>query len=338
MRQPFWLVVCVVAASVASAGEPPRKVVGTLDFFGLRHLNESDLRAHLDFKEGDPFQRAIADAEVRELEKLPRIQRATLASITTDGSGQVHLFIGIQETGTKGFVFRPKPTGDVRLPARLALAYRDCMALWGETVKRQAQEDESQGHSLSSYPPMRQTEEVIIGLMKDSVAVVKDVLKNASSNDDRIAAAWLLGYAPDKSAVITDLIAAARDTNPKVRNNATRALSSISVLAAAKPELGIHIDPTVFIEMLDSVVWTDRNKASFVLERLTRGSSSELLVLLRERSLPDLSDIARWKSEGHGLVGGLILGRIAGWSDEHTMKAWSEGHREDIIAAAAAVH
>ena len=147
---------------------------------------------------------------------------------------------------------------------------------------------------------------------------------------------WLLGYAPDKTAVTSDLIDAARDPNAKVRNNVTRALGAIAVLAAAKPELGIHIDPSVFIEMLDSVTWTDRNKASFLFEGLTRSKSPDLLALLRHRSLHDLKEMARWKS-GHALTAALILGRVAGWSDEQTYKAWVGGRREDILTAAEAM-
>lgn len=338
MRPSFLLAASVlVAALTLCAGESTPTVIGTLDFFGLRQLTESDIRAHLNFKEGDPFQRESANANVRALEKLPGIQRSTLAPITADASGKIHLFIGIQEAGSKGFVFRAKPTGEAHLSAPLAQAYRDSMALLGETVKRQAPEDESQGHSLSSYPPMLQTQKAAIALMKDNVPVVKDVLKTASSDDDRTAAAWLLGYAPDKAAVTADLVDAARDPNSTVRNNATRALGAIAVLAADEPELGIHIDPTVFVEMLDSVTWTDRNKAAFVLEGLTKPKSPGLFALLRRRSLPDLSEMTRWKSEGHALGAALILGRTAGWSDERTFEAWGQGRREDIIAAAAAV-
>lgn len=326
----------LLTALTVSAGEPAAQTIGTMDFFGLRQFTETEIRAHLNFKEGDPFPRESVFVAVRDLEKLPGIQHATLAPITTDGSGQVHLFIGIQETGSKGFVVRAKPTGEVRLAEPLAQAYRDSMALLRETVKRRAPEDETSGHSLSSYPPMRQTQEVAIALMKDNVPAVKDVLKNSSSTDDRTAAAWLLGYAPDKAVVTADLVDAARDPNSSVRNNATRALGAIAVLAAAKPELGVRIDPTVFIEMLDSVTWTDRNKAAFVLDGLTKTKSPELFALLRQRALPDLNEMARWKSKGHEMSAAFILGRIAGWSNERTMEAFGKGRREDVIAAAVA--
>ena len=146
----------------------------------------------------------------------------------------------------------------------------------------------------------------------------------------------MLGYAPDKAAVASDLVEAARDADGSVRNNATRSLGPIAVLANSQPTLGIHIDYTVFLEMLASVTWTDRNKAGFVLMGMTASRSPDLLAALRQRSLPDLIEMARWKSEGHSLSAGLILGRIAGWSEEQTFQAWGKGQREEIISAASA--
>lgn len=129
---------------------------------------------------------------------------------------------------------------------------------------------------------------------------------------------------------------AARDPDGSVRNNATRALGVIATFAAAKPALGITIEPDVFLDMLCSVTWTDRNKVSFLLDGMTKSGAPALPRTLRERALPELIDMARWKSEGHAFPGVRILGRIAGWDEQKIMRTWREGGVDKIIAAATA--
>ncbi len=48
--------------------------------------------------------------------------------------------------------------------------------------------------------------------------------------------------------------------------------------------------------MLNSLEWTDRNKSALVLEELTRKRDTALLKLLRERAVPALVEMARWKN------------------------------------------
>jgi len=315
----------------------PQVMVGTIDLFGLRQHSESEIRSSLKIKEGDPFDREQTSAAVAELKKLPGVKQTTLAPITTDGSGRIHLFVGVQEEDAVGFVLRDKPTGETRLPAPLAQIFLDFSNALGPAVRSgKDREDDTQGHALDTDPGMRKAEETAVAQMREEVGTVKAVLRTSASVDDRRAAAWLLGYAPDKKSVTDALVEAARDPDSSVRNNATRALGAIAVLAGLQPELGIRIDPSVFIAMLDSVDWTDRNKAAFVLEGLTKSKPPELLQQLRAHALPDLIEMARWKSTGHALSAALILGRIAGWSDEKTMATceWGKSDREAIIAAA----
>lgn len=335
-----WLsrVAIFLASALASWGaEPPKPVViGTLDFFGLRHVVQSTIEENLKIKEGDGFDRQRVSAAVAGLEKLPGVQKATFAPITGDGSGQIHLFVGIQETGSRGFILRAAPTGGDRLPEPLAATYRAAMDALGPAIRAgRAGEDDSQGHSLSEDPAMRKAQDAALALVPANLAAIQQVLKSSASKEDRRAAAWLLGYAPDKTVVTADLTDAARDPDSTVRNNATRALGAIAVLAAADPKLGIRIEPDVFIEMLDSVTWTDRNKAAFVLDGMTKSGDPKLLGALHERVLPDLIEMARWKSEGHSMTAALILGRISGRTDEETLQAW-DTRKEEIIAAAKA--
>ena len=116
---------------------------------------------------------------------------------------------------------------------------------------------------------------------------------------------------------------------------AMRALAVIARAAAAAPQrMPIPIKP--FIGLLDSPVWTDRNKASLALMSLSERRDPALLTTLRHRALGPLVEMARWQSRGHARPALLILGRIAGQSDEDVEAAWTRGDRDAVINAALA--
>ena len=49
---------------------------------------------------------------------------------------------------------------------------------------------------------------------------------------------------------------------------------------------------------------------------------------------PPLTEMARWKSEGHALPAFTILGRIAGRSDDDIQTAWTQGQRDELVESA----
>ena len=335
LRLKVLLFFSIGLACIAAEDVRREQTVGTLDFFGLRRLTETEVRSALKLKEGDVFQRGAMKSIVADLEKIPGVSKATVSPITVDDTGKLKVFFGIQEDGEAGFTFRDAPQGEQRLPNHLAQIYRDFISALGPAVRKGGdREDHSEGHALNQNPELRKTQDAAIALLKDNTPLVQEVLRSSSSAEDRGAAAWLLGYAPDKKAITADLVAAARDPAATVRNNATRALGAIAALATAKPALGISIEPEVFLDMLRSVTWTDRNKVSFLLDGMTESGAPELLRTLRARALPELVEIARWKSDGHAFPAVRILGRIAGWEEERTLRTWREGGLEKVIAAA----
>jgi hypothetical protein len=134
--------------------------------------------------------------------------------------------------------------------------------------------------------------------------------------------------------VLDDLFYAMRDPDDTVRSNAIRALGAISVKAKLDPDSGIKIPPTWFIEMLNSVVWTDRNYAATALTTLTDTRDRATLDQLRERAFTSLVEMARWKHLEHALPGYILLGRVAGIPDEELQDAWKEGKRDQMIERA----
>ena len=136
--------------------------------------------------------------------------------------------------------------------------------------------------------------------------------------------------------VLDDLFFAIRDPDDTVRSNAIRALGAISVKAKLDPDSGLKIPPTWFIEMLNSVVWTDRNYAAASLTTLTDSRDPATLDQIRERALPSLIEMAKWKHLEHALPGYILLGRVAGIPENELQDAWKDGNRDQMIDRALA--
>jgi HEAT repeat protein len=173
-------------------------------------------------------------------------------------------------------------------------------------------------------------------MANEHLAELRQVLKESADEYQRAIAAYVIGYATKKAEVVNDLQGALRDPDSVVRNNAARALVAFSVLQRLKPESGVRVSPTWFIEMLNSLSWSDRNKAVWALQTLTDNRDPVVLDQLRDRALPSLVEMARWKSPGHAISAFMLLGRIAGLPEQQLEDAWSRGDRESVIAAAAA--
>jgi hypothetical protein len=258
-----------------------------------------------------------------------------LQAITVPG-GKIALFVGIDEEGAPTFQYRATPKGSVVLPQEMVEAEGQLADALNKSVRTGSgtKEDDSQGHSLAENPEVRAGQEKFIQLATSGSDILRAVLKNSADSGQREIAAWILGYAPDKRIVVADLMDAVRDPDPIVRNNATRSLSAIAVLANRKPELGIRIDPTRFIEMLNSLDWTDRNKAMAVLDGLTKKRPAAVMASLQKQALPSLIEMARWKSD-YAYMSFILIARIASWDENDIHPAWDRGERERIIAKAA---
>jgi hypothetical protein len=124
------------------------------------------------------------------------------------------------------------------------------------------------------------------------------------------------------------------DPADEVRNNAMRALLVFADMDPAASRNTPRIPPEPFIALLNSPVFSDRNKASGALMALSASRDPGLLATLRKGALTPLVEMARWKSAGHALFAFTILGRIAGYSDETAHDLWDRGDREVVIEAA----
>jgi hypothetical protein len=321
----------LLASAVALWAQPPR--IGIIDIYGCREVSRGRVRRALGVKEGDPLPPSKGDVEER-IEKIGKVARARLEAVCCD-AGKAILFVGIEERSAPHFDFRSPPTGDFTLPREITGAYEEYLTLL-ETAARlgDAAQDFSQGHPLSVNSQLRAVEEQFLELAGEHFDRLRRVLRESSDERQRATAAYVIVYAPKKKLVATYLQYAMQDPDDSVRNNAMRGLTAISVLAERDPEQEIRIAPTWFIEMLNSIIWTDRNKAAAALVQLTEKRDPKVLDQLRERALPSLAEMARWNSLGHALPAFLLVGRLAGLSEQEIQDAWSSGEREKVIERA----
>jgi hypothetical protein len=312
--------------------------IGILDFYGLRDVTPAQIRAAITLKEGDALQpgamkRAFAEQEQR-LAQLTGVVGARLNAICCD-DGRAIVYIGIQERGAPTLQFRDAPRGAVRLPDEVRRGGEAFERAMMDAVRRgDAEEDDSSGHSLMHDAASRAIQEGFIGVAARDLQLLRDVLHDSSEAADRALAAQVLGYVPDKRVVVGDLAHAMSDPAESVRNNAMRALAVIAAFAAKSPDLGIDVRFEPFIDLLNSPVWTDRNKASFAIEALSASRDARLFSLLRERALGSLVEMARWKSDGHAGAAFFTLGRMGGLSEDEIDAAWKRHDREAVVQAA----
>ncbi len=115
-----------------------------------------------------------------------------------------------------------------------------------------------------------------------------------------------------------------------VRNNAIRALV---VLARSSAEASAIIPGECFVGLLNSGIWTDRNKSAELLAVLTRQRNPRLITCLRKEALTSLVEMARWSYPGHADSARLMLGRIGGIKEKTLIGMLERQEVEPIINA-----
>ncbi len=324
------------AFTVMAGGLPP---LGIIDFYGNRATSSDQIRRALPFHLGYPidlqkFDGQRADA-IKKIKSIHGVLGASVELVCCTEDQKSILYVGIEEAGSRCITFTPEPTGAARLPGDVIRASRDVEAAWERAVLNgNSTEDDSQGHALSSDPELHALQLGLIPLAEVHLAILKDVLHNSSDSAQRAIAAELLGYAKDKLSVVPDLIASMHDPASEVRNNAMRALEVFTKYSPEPPNKKIKVPVQPFLEMLNSCVWTDRNKSAAAVAVLTENRDPVILSELTSNDLPSLVEMAQWKNLGHAWWSLTILGRIGALSEDEISKDIESRNREAIIVAA----
>jgi hypothetical protein len=317
---------------VASAEDiSPR--VGLIEIYGAHKVSLKKIRTALGVSEGDamPSRDNVED----RIDKIPGIVASRVEAACCEDRKMI-LYVGVEEKDAPHFDFHPAPTGDVALAADLAAKYHEFLDEVGASMRAgKPDEDLTNGYSLMADPECRTLQQDFVPLVARDLVLVDRVLRESADPEQRAAAAYLLQYGPrsaHSSEIIVDALQyALRDQEDTVRENAMRALQAVAVGGKLHPDQQVHIAPTWFVELLNSVVWSDRHNATLALVNLTDHGDPETLALIRERALASVVEMARWHDLRHALPAFILAGRLAGLDEKQVQAAWLNGGRETVL-------
>jgi hypothetical protein len=314
---------CLVAAAFVLPAQVP--TVHQINLYGLNKVSAETVLQTAKLRSGAPLPPSKGDVE-EMIEKVPGVLHARLEAICCEDQNSV-LFVGIEERDGPHIEFHPEPSGNAALPAGIMGAYRQFLAALQRTAQRTSQTERD--------PGLSESEEKFASFATSNLAELRDTLRNGPEAEERAAAAVVIGYAPKKNDVAPDLHYALRDPDESVRSNAIRSLHA-SLQSADSAET-IPVPLATLIDLLHSLVLSDRLEAADMLVTITNDGNREALALLRARALPALVEMARWESLRYAIRPYILVGRIAGFSEPEIRKWWSDGEREHVIQRALAL-
>jgi hypothetical protein len=329
-RFVFFLAGCIAVCQVVDVSPH----IGVIEIFGERKISAQKIRSAIGANPGDPLPPSEATED--RINKLNGILASRLEAVCCAAGGKMILYVGVEEKDAPHLELHPAPTGDVKLPSELYDSYLSLLeAAEGSMRGKNADEDLTNGYSLMADPQARGIQERFPPLVEQNLVLLDQVLRQSSDPEQRAAAAYLLQYGPRgsrTSKIITDSLQyGMRDQEDIVRKNALRALHDVYVGGKLHPEQDVVMEPTWFVELLNSVVWFDRNSAAQELVELTETRKPETLDLIRERALPAVVEMARWQTLAHALPAFILAGRAGGFSEKEIKDAWLSQDRNSIL-------
>jgi hypothetical protein len=306
--------------------------IGVIEVFGAHRVPGERIIKTLGLRPGDPLPKSKVEAEER-LEELDGVVQAHLEAWCCQ-QGRAVLYVGIEERGGPHFELRPAPADEsLTLPEEVLAAYEDfATALARATAEGDLAEDLSRGHSLMQNVACRVAQQRLEALAELYEKQLLQAAVAAADPELRAVAAYVAGYARDKRAAADALQLALRDPEPAVRRNAARALKGIAYLSLTQGSKELRVQPTWLVEMLNSVVLSDRLEAAEVLAMYVERGDEAAAAQIRERALASLFEMARWQHLPHALPAYWLLGMLGGVPQEELEKAWAAGERENMLA------
>ncbi len=310
--------------------------IGSIEIYGVHKSQVQKIRTAIGAQEGDPLP-SPGDTEDR-IDKVSGVLASRVQAECCSGKNMI-LYIGVEERDEPHLEYHPTPEGKVELPAALLESYHKFLEeLSGSLRSGNADEDLTNGYSLMADPACRELQQGFIAAAEQNLPLLDQVVRNSSDPDQRTAAAYILQYAPrgahTTNVMVDALQYALRDSEGSVRENAMRSLKAVTVGARVHPEQQIRIEPTWLIELMNSMVWSDRRNASLALVDLTEDHDIGALSLLRERALTSVLEMAQWRDLRHALPGFILAGRLAGLNENEIKQAWVSGDRQTVVEEA----
>ena len=336
MKTKLTALIALLAYAVGANAQNVK--IAFIDYYGTKQVDVGKVKSLMPVHEGDTV--SLDKFPYWILEMKSAVERVTgkeptdVAPGCCDQNGDWYVYIGLPGTNAQPLQYNVAPTAKIRFPPAVEKLYQEATDLNEEAVKAQAIEDRTKGYALSAYPALREKQLAIRDYAMRHSTLIRRVLSDAYEAEQRSIAAQFLGYAPQSYTQIQSLVSASHDPIESVRNNAIRALG---VLAESSPSIARQIPAEKFILMLNSDIWTDRNKGSLLLNSLTVARDRQLLALIRAQASDSLLEMALWRSYGHAYYARMILGRIAGIEEKELQKL-AKDDVNAIIAAFVASH
>jgi HEAT repeat protein len=298
------------------AAVPAGDRIGAIAFFGYKGLDVEAVRRALPFHVGDPLADTVEVGARAAVRRVTGREATGISQICCTADGGSAMFIGLPGESSRPFRFNAAPSGDAPVSRELATLYEKKMEALGAAVKKgKGEEDGAPGYNLLKEPRTRALQLATREYALRHEDEIVRTLQEDRRGEQRAIAADALGYGARTERQLAALVRACRDADESTRNNAIRALGEI---LRGDPSVGAKIAPEPFIELVRSAVWTDRNKGSMALMGLTASRDPKLLARIKAEAWDELAEMARWPG-GWKLPGRLILGRIAGFSDEQLL-------------------
>ena len=315
--------------------------IGIIEVYGTHKVSLQKIRAALRVTEGDALPLSREDAEDR-IAKISGVVASRIEAVCCT-QGKMVLYVGVEEKNAPHFEFRPSPAGDRVLPQDIVDTYRTLMdAIAASMHGHNADEDLTNGYSLMVDPDCRRMQQSFVAMAAQNLSAVDEVLRQSANSEQRSIAAYVLQYGPrdprSVKTIVEGLQYALQDPEDAVRENAMQSLKALAVGAKLHPEQEIRIEPTWFVELLNSVVWSDRRDASLALVNLTEKRDPEVLSLIRQRALVSVVQMARWRELKHALPGFILAGRLAGLDEKQIQADWVSGDHEAVLELALNPH
>ncbi|MBI5281549.1 MAG: HEAT repeat domain-containing protein [Candidatus Solibacter usitatus] len=319
-----------LAVLLLPAAAQPR--VGSVEIYGLRKVPAERIRAALQVSPGDALPKSKGAVEER-LAALDGVMAARLEAFCCD-KGKPVLYVGIHETGTNPLPVHEWPDKEAALPPDVMAAYAEFSAAFALAVREDdLTEDLSRGYSLMRHLTCRVIQRRFVALAEMHSNAVRNVLANSNDAGQRAAAAYLLGYLPDRTSALRDLTYALEDPDGGVRVNAARALRAFVFFSLQNQDGDLKVDPAVFVPLLGSLELGNRLEAAKALLLYAEMPSTGGLKLLPPDALAAVLEMARWQYAAHAQPAFLLAGRLAGWSEDDLLVAWRSGQRAKTLAS-----
>jgi hypothetical protein len=251
----------------------------------------------------------------------------TDVALIMNGNHELTVYIGLPGRDVQEVKYNVVGKEPLTLPEEGTKLYDDMMQTLSQVLATRGSiaEDDSKGYSLSKDDLLRSKELAFRDWALSHQDMIFKVAKESNDKQQRAVATYAIGYLDPSKTQINALVAAAGDPNGPVRNNAVRSLGCI---AGSSKTLAAMIPSEPFLQLINSGVWTDRNKGGFVIKSLCANDPS-LYEKLNKSCLQSLCEMSCW-DEPHAGGARALLCHITNIAPEKINEFGSAGDLDSL--------